>query len=343
MKTDFDRWLLRYFFARGHRTALLQARPAGALLRSTVAEAFDAAPSLIGVLDLWRTLLTRYDQVVILGDPILLKAVVEEGAGRHGWGRLGDLHLIPTGRSHTEGWRDYLQSYLHPQSRILGFVEVPELGGPVFFETPESVQIRKSAQKDRRLQSLLFGKETRLAPAIFEYNPDKISIELLASSPETTQKELILTQRPANGLMPLIVRNGRYSGRIIGKEELLKKLKDSGYTDALPSFQSPLVTLQQPSGTQNAWHADITREALEEGLYRSPTAASEVTGRYVMRPGIHGVEIHLQLKPKDEFQPFMPELVQNLCNYISARFRVCLHLFEDFPLYTHPQNKTPQT
>jgi phenylacetate-CoA ligase len=127
---------------------------------------------------------TQYQQLIFVGDPLFLKRLGDLAlASDYNW-RRKKTHIIVGGETFGEAFRDYLCSCFAidklDQGSIRSSLGVAELGLNLMFETAETVELRRRANKDAAFSIALFGQDyTGRAPMLFAYNPLRAYLEVI--------------------------------------------------------------------------------------------------------------------------------------------------------------------
>jgi phenylacetate-CoA ligase len=174
------------------------------------------------VLDIVKKLGHFYDQVVIIGYPLSVSRIIDQG-DKSGidWPAL-NVKLGLGGEGFTEGWREQMSQQIGlRKDDLIGIgsaYAAAELGMAVGRETPLSVLFRKLAYEDKALAEDLFGQWNPL-PSFCQYNPSSFYIEEING-------ELIFT---ANNAVPVIRYNIHDRGGVIPYNKVLDIISDHDY------------------------------------------------------------------------------------------------------------------
>lgn len=147
-----------------------------------------------------------------------------------------NLKILTAGDKFSEGFRAKLAEFagIKNQSNIISLYGSADVG-PMGFETPLSIFLRKEAVKNPALNQILFGNAPEI-PAFLQFDPEKIFFESING-------ELILT---ADAGIPLIRYNIHDQGKVLSYEEIKNILNDLGLTNeakkhGLKEWQFPFV------------------------------------------------------------------------------------------------------
>lgn len=273
-----------------------------------------------------------YDQILITSSAFFMKKIIEDGVDRG-----VDWKSLPVSVFFGEDWipesyRTYLGGILgvdfdDPLGKWVGCsFGVSELGLSLFQESPETIRIKRLAQKDRRLHAALFGEGSTITPSFFYYHPSLIFVESLAG-------ELVFTTLDKRAMSPLI----RYAPGDLGRVHPYAEVKDIltrlGYADHVPKLQNPMVSVLGRKGKDvlvNGVRA--TPEAVKEGLYRDLETARATTGYFRMSGRNDRLEIEIQLR--ETFSPteeLKKKYIDGIARFVHVDFDVTLHPYARFP------------
>jgi phenylacetate-CoA ligase len=147
-----------------------------------------------------------------------------------------NLKILTAGDKFSEGFRTKLAEFAEIKNyagiiSLYGSADV----GPMGFETPLSIFLRREAEKNSALRQMLFENSPEL-PAFLQFDPEKIYFE-------SVNGELILT---ADAGIPLVRYNIHDQGKIFDFEKIKTILKDLKLTEnakqhGLNEWQLPFV------------------------------------------------------------------------------------------------------
>lgn len=326
-----DLTLATFFEAHKRRTLLVNSLPASSPIPTRLATVACAGVRADSVCAIVKKLHPSFEQIVIAGDPLFLKEVVETGqAGGMDWKSL-EVHLIAGGDSFAESWRTYLRERLGPRSRILGSMGLSEIGLHLFFETEELLQIRRAANENKALREALFGKNALAAPPLYHYDPSKLFVETTPSRNPPQRSTLVLSTLDPETPIPLFRYNTGDPAKNFSPETLRNTLAAFGYPIQTLRISLPCIAVYGRGPEIPVGETTITAEIIKEGLFENASIAEALTGNFRASVGDTGLQIDVQLKPGGVFPPIVPDLVNALARHLPVLFRVRLHAFEDFP------------
>lgn len=177
------------------------------------------------VLDIYNTFKNEFEQVIIAGNPVFLKNLLEDGLDKGiNWADCR-VNLLTGGEPITEEFRDYLYGIIgaEPLTKdscsIYSGYGASDIGITGINETFDSVHIRRLAWKDKALFAKIFGNAKTL-PMLFQYDPTKYFIRKLESG------ELEFTTCNLDVMMPLIKYNIHDNGGLYSYADMNCILKE---------------------------------------------------------------------------------------------------------------------
>jgi phenylacetate-CoA ligase len=259
------------------------------------------------ILSAVRALARDFEQTVLVGHPLFLKDVLEEGA-RTGidWSSL-QIRMLHCSEGFNEQWRNYVHELLgqRRESTIYN-----SYGSSEFllmaYETPETVAIRRTAESDARVRDALFGGSV---PNLFQYNPALRYFE-------TAGENLLVT---ADVGTPLIRFNQHDAGRIVPRAALVAagiRTVPAAHASWTP-WRLPFVTLTERSDrTLVFFAANIYPEHVQQALNQAGFFGM-LTGRFVMElrqsksmdPLLH---IIIEMQPGASLRPALAKRIETI-------------------------------
>jgi hypothetical protein len=288
------------FAADQHKTLIVNAFGMGIHLRTAYTlVATGPRPDL--VLSVLRKFGRYFEQVIILGDPHLLKWVVDDGnAVGMRWDTLnisflsGEDWLPETLRSYICAETGIDTDVPGSQRRFLRTMGLTELGLLLFFESPELVRLRRLAQQHKTLRQALFGSESAVVPSLFHFDPRRFYVE---SVPGPSGPELVFTTLSLTMLVPLIRYASGDLGQPINGAALTPVLACLGLANAQPLLPLPLAWTTGRMGLQGLGTHPIGQDAIRHALYADIPLARSLTGHFALHRTAAGEELAVQLRP----------------------------------------------
>ncbi len=265
---------------------------------------FDMAMSVL------RKLHPHCDQVILVGFPPFIKALVEKATAEGIDLKKKVVHVATGGENITEAYRSYLAEMLgidldnYETGTILSNFGAADVDLNMFFETPDTIRIRRFAEKNDRFRRMLFGDAASL-PMLFQYFPLQIYVE---NESEEDGKEggLILTTSNSEATMPLIRYNIHDLGRTIPFDRVVGALKKCGFHDGRGLFRLPFITVVGRESSISFNGVNIYPQYIHDALYEDSEIAGKFTGLFhisVKSPDGLNQEIDIEMQLKDTLEP----------------------------------------
>lgn len=173
---------------------------------------------ILEIVDFFKS---KYDQIVIVGYPPLVKTVIDTGKERGIDWKGFKLKIGLGGEGYSEDWREYVRREIGGDEKdlmgIAGGYGAADLGMSVGREYPITVLIRKLANKNKALARDLFGENG--IPSLCQYNPATFFIEGI-------NNELIFSCLAG---VPLVRYNIHDRGGVIPFERALEIVRSHGF------------------------------------------------------------------------------------------------------------------
>ncbi len=124
------------------------------------------------VLNVIQRLGPKFEQVIIAGYPPFVKDIIDEGESMGMNWKKFNVKFLFAAEAFSEKWRDHIYSKVGAKDaykdslNIFGTADALILG----HETPLSIQIRRTAVKNKALYKSIFNSEDRI-PTLTQYNP----------------------------------------------------------------------------------------------------------------------------------------------------------------------------
>jgi len=261
-----------------------------------------------------------FEQIVLCGDPLFLKRLCDFSEARGlDWG-CHRMHAIVGEETFSEFFRDYLAETLHvnpdrPESGLIGSsMGVGELGLNLFYETRETVALRRACARDRsKLTELLghqFDPDSALAPlpTFLAFNPLRTFVEINAPDEDGCGDLLVSMLGPTVAIPLMRYKTGDRATRI--DPARLAAMAGIGKPGPFP-----VIALQGRAKDVIApgWHVDTFKDA----LYRRRDIARHLTGAFRLSRLDGGLQWELQLVRGCEADP--GEIALALKDCLSGR------------------------
>jgi len=335
---DFqDGGLAEIFNIDKRKTLIINCMPNGQKVFSKKAIVIDNSVYSEATISCIKKFAHKFEQIILVGNHVFIKKIVEDGASQNiDWSSML-VHVILGLEILPENFRTYLARLLDidldkPETGILfssgGIAEV--FLHAAFFETLETIKIRRLAHFDPKLRHELFG-ETRVAPMIFLFNPTSVFIEI--DPPGTYCGELVFSSIDLDIKNPLLRYKTGDHGYIFTHKRIKEALCASGYSDIpLPILKLPLLALSARKSDFMYNGQTVSPEPVKEALYTDFDLASSITGNFKIRKGDKNLLIDVQLKPGKLPQDSLFSLFEKgLSDYLNIPAQINFYKYEDFP------------
>jgi hypothetical protein len=290
-----------------------------------------------------RKLWDEIDQIILVGEQLPVKALVEHGEGVGLAWRERPVHVVTGAEYVASNYQRYMGGRLGhtPDDPSRGSFTVSfglsEIANSVAFETPQTQALRRLARADPAVRARLYGPEARLCAAILQYNPRQYFME--TTSPDRRRGELILTTLDPGRPLPLIRYNTRDVVDLWSYERTMDMLKEIGRPDLRPPFPWPLVVVWgKNKGMEAAPGRWIYPEEVKEALYADDGTASRATGFFRMKNQGGRVRVAVQLRPGVPPDPAMADqLRERLAAFAAVETDIALYAHDDYPHGADPR------
>ncbi len=303
------------------KTLLLNLLPGAIALQSssvTVASIGVRADTAISAI---KSLGSSFEQIILAGEPLFVKEVVEYGLTQSiVWPYL-PISIIVGGEWISESYRRYIEGIVG-QHRLFSSMGMAELGLNYFFETEQTLLLRKMLMKDSKLRKALFG-EVSFCPMLFAYDERSIVVETI-ETPGEHLDSIILTAVDPDRVLPLIRYKSGDKGTILTWGGINLVLNSLGYR----AFDDTGLPVLAHFG-RGKHISGIYPERMKELLYSSDEIASVTTGNFFLRRHSEAIALEVQLKEGVYPGPRTEHLFMEA--FQASPVRIKLHPFERFP------------
>jgi phenylacetate-CoA ligase len=303
------------------KTLLLNLLPGAISLQSssvTVASIGIRSDTAISAI---KTLGSSFQQIILAGEPLFMKEVVEYGLAQSIVWQYLPVTIIVGGEWISESYRRYIENIVGPQ-RLFSSMGMAELGLNYFFETEQTMLLRKMLVKDKRLLKALFG-DASFYPMLFSYDERSIVVETV-DTPGEYPGSIVLTTADPDRVLPLIRYKSGDKGTVLTWSAINRLLKGLGYG----AFDDTGLPVLAHFG-RGRHISGIYPERIKEILYSSDEIASVTTGNFFLRRQSGVIDLEVQLR--DGVYP--EHRIEHLFCGIFQDLPVCVKLqpFERFP------------
>ncbi len=330
--SQFVEILLNYYFnVMENKTLVLNCLPQSikvSLAGGTIAEIGLRTDALIYLL---TTISPMFYQTIIIGDNYFIKNSIEEGQKKGINFKKLKIHLVLGSVHLPENLRTYLANILcidinNPHSgSIFSSMGLSEFGFNVFFESKETMDLRRLVNKDP------VTREKILPQSLYSYLPMFFNYFPQAHYLEEINEDIIITNLKLSPILPLIRYNSKDKGKLIPYKKLEELQIRKNY---LPPFNSPLALIYGRGEFLEFQDKKIYPQLIQEGLYSNDEVASSATGnfRLIKKDGDEEFALHIQLKdgitPRRDLQNKFSTTISNLTH---IEIPITLHTYQLFP------------
>ncbi len=282
-------WILdRYFSVRGKKTLILNLLPMGINVDSQICSTLSVGIRKDCAIEALRNAAQLFHQVIVLGDALFVKSVLEDDAVGE-YTRQLDLKLIVGGEFLSEGLRRYFLERLSVNDMFSSF-GTAELGLNIMHETPFSRFIRDAMGKiPGLLKAFSIGDDLDFFPMVFQYYPNLYFLESIGN-------ELVITpmgKRP----LPLIRYAIGDKCVVFSAKEVENTLKDFGIHHEFSGNRLPFVFFW---GRDCQIEVNVNKRVsiarVREALFNNTGLAQVITGRFFVEREGDGIKVHIQTR-----------------------------------------------
>lgn len=294
-----DLGLQRAFDVDRRKTLLINCLPMGVRFHSNAVTVADVSVREDMAVALMRGFAAHFAQIILVMDPLFAKRLLDHAEETGFELRDHRIHAILGEETFGERFRSHLCERLgvDPEDRRSAFVGssmgVGELGLNLFFETRETVALRRMLDRDAsaRARFLGSGDPADPPPLVFACNPLRTFVEVLEPD-EHGFGDLAISMVEADTALPLMRYRTGDVARLLADDEVEALCRLAGERVKPPPF--PLVAVagrrkdRLPNGRSVLGYKD--------GLYRDPAIAARITGALRLGWRASGVHADVQLR-----------------------------------------------
>jgi len=261
---------------------------------------FDMALSVL------KKLHSYYEQILLVGFPPFIKGLVEKALGAGVPLDKKTVHVITGGEGFGEAYRTYVAKLLNidlnnPETgTIISSYGAADIDLNLFFETPETIFIRRAADKDEELRRMIFGEDIDTLPMFFQYVPVMTFVE--NADPEGEESgQLIITTSNTETKMPLIRYDIHDVGQAVPFRRVMEAIEKRGLKMPRRPYHMPFVTLVGRKASISYNGANIYPEYIQDAILKDEEMSEKLTGLFRLRVDtdeslMQRISIDMQLK-----------------------------------------------
>jgi phenylacetate-CoA ligase len=294
-----DEALDALFGVGSKKTLVINCLPMGVVFssrRTTVATTSVREDMAVGLV---RAFGDSYAQIVLVGDPLFMKRLLDHAAVEAVDWRRYHVSAIVGEEIFGENFRGYMAKGLgldpdRPENGyIMSSLGVAELGLNLGFETPGTIALRRASAANPAFARDLFGRDTGAAtslPMIFAFNPERTFIEVVAPDAAGYGKMTVSMLDPDRSIPLLRYQTGDVA-RLLDREHVFAAARHHG-VEAL-DLPDSLFALQgrESEVLPNRAHVGIYKDA----LYDNHDIARHLTGAVRLTFSAERCTMHVQL------------------------------------------------
>lgn len=326
----------RMFSALEKKTLLINCLPMGVRTNTKTIPVAETSVREDVVIALVKKVAGEFEQIILLGEHLFLKHVVEQGivAGVD-WKGLC-VHAVTGAEFVPEGFRTYLADLMgidlansETGSVTINF-GLSEISPSIGHENWHTIQIRRLAYDNSEFAKRLFGVAQVFHPVILQYNPAQFFLETITHTSD--RSELVVTVLDTERCIPIIRYNTSDHAKTITHTELSVVLKEFGRMDLIPPVRLPgLMMWGKARGFQHRAGA-VFPEQVKEAIYTDARVAGALTGNFRIVEGDPAPIIRFQLRQGFHLSDELRGVLESACRLMTGLgVGVVLDTYERFP------------
>lgn len=306
---------------KGKAILLINCLPMGVKVPSRQMTIADVSVRPDMVLSLIKNFGKDFDRIILVGENLFIKSLMEEGLEKGFDWPSYDLRIIVGEEGFPENYRSYIAHLLGKdidqidELVVTSSMGISEIGLMVFQETLRTIRFRRRLLKDRKLKEEFLG-EDEILPMVFRYFPTFTYVEAVETP--GGKNSLVITSLDMEGILPLI----RYrSGDLI-------RLIDHKKVKAINQlYNHPSLFLYGRDEDALPGVRGLTIEKIKERLYSDLDLPSKISGFFKVDRKFNSLKIQLNQYCREDF-----EVKRELSDLFSG-FGIDVEVFKykDFP------------
>ena len=315
------------------KSMLLNCLPMGVKLYSELCTLGETSVRSDMACGLIETFGAYHEQIILVGETAFIKRILELGLERGIDWKTPRVHVILGEEMVAENARKYFEGILQTEAAnfetglIGASMGVAELGLNLFFEVPPVrpvILLRRALHDDPELREEILGPGFTTAPALFNYNPDRIYVEFVDG-------KFVITPLDPNRPIPLVRYTPDDYGEFLDLPESARpKLEAMGIEfDTLT--QLPIVVVRGRGEFATSGEGRIYPEEIKEGIYLDHQLAKLTTANFRLVSGDPKAKCRIQLaqgvEPGDEITE---AFARNIAHYATCPMDVTCQSYDTF-------------
>ncbi|MES2626220.1 MAG: hypothetical protein V4628_13130 [Pseudomonadota bacterium] len=292
---------LQYAFqVDSKKTLLINCLPMGVRFASnsvTVAETSVREDMAVAL----ATEFGRYfDQIILVGDPLFFKLVTDYARAIGVDWKKYKVHLIIGEETFGEHFRNYLANHFqldnddNSTGMVASSMGVAELGLNLFYETADTIKLRRQAQANPKFFEALFGlppAQTPL-PMVFVYNPLRSHIETVDTN-AAGYGDLTISMSDPDAALPLLRYQTGDVAKLLSPAHITRACELAGLP--LPA-KSPLPIIAMQGRAKDLLPDGTHVGQYKDALYVHHDIAEKLTGAFRLEYSGEQLKVHVQLR-----------------------------------------------
>jgi phenylacetate-CoA ligase len=323
------------FAVMSRKTLVINCLPMGVVLSShcmtvaTTSVREDMAVALVQAFG------RRYDQIILIGDPLFMKRLTDHAAEEVVDWHLYRVNAIIGEEVFGEHFREYVSQCLgldvdHPEDGyIMSSLGVAELGLNLGFETAPTIALRRLAVANSAFARDLLGRDTgsgQSLPMIFTFNPQRTFIEVVEPDDDGYGKMTVSMLDPDRSVPLLRYQTGDVARLLDGDHVAAASRRHGVQSGDVPVALLALLGRDRealPNGSQVGYYKDA--------LYANHELARRLTGALRLMFSGSRCTMHVQLVRGQAPEPSIEQgILREMAGDVRPA-RLVLWPYADFP------------
>lgn len=285
---DIDLGLELAFGIDSRSTLLVNCLPMGVVFTSGTVCVANVSVREDMALAILRQAGPLFEQVILCVDPLFCKRLLDYSAEQaFDWSQLR-VNMVIGEEMFSEDFRTYLATKMsapigEPAGPLIGSsMGVGELGLNLFFETAETIALRRS---------LHLAEPDQVQPSFFCYNPLRTFVEVVDPDANGVG-DLVISMLESGAPFPMIRYRTGDKARWLGAQDTaqLSALAQQAFENL--SFPTIAVLGRERDKVDESWRVDHFKAL----LYRDHSVADHLSGAFCVNNDSQGVRLDIQMR-----------------------------------------------